>query len=206
MDIESTDFVFWVFLPTQNLIVIGAMALVARARGFPNLAEGIDFRVDPKQIRWVLAGAALSIPLAWLSAGLRTLLGIEEESAQAVVEAVVDTRGTSTMVAVALGVVVLGPIAEEMLHRGLIYRYLQDKGRGRTTTILITAILFSLVHLMDGSLFNPAGAITLAMLFVFGIFLGYIRDRTGDIGAPIFIHSGFNLLTLIVLYFFPAIT
>ena len=110
------------------------------------------------------------------------------------------------MVAVALGVVGLGPIAEEMLHRGLIYRYLQDKGRGRTTTILITAILFSLVHLMDGSLFSPAGAITLAMLFVFGIFLGYIRDRTGDIGAPIFIHSGFNLLTLIVLYFFPAIT
>lgn len=206
IDTTTTDFVFWVFLPAQNLIHIGAMAFIARTRGFPNLSVALDFRVDPKQIRWVLAGAVLSIPLAWLSGGLRILLGIEEESSQAIVERVIDTRGTATMVAVALGVVVMGPVAEEMIHRGLIFRYLRDRGRSRTFTILITALVFSLIHLMDPSLYNPAGAVTLAVLFVFGIFLGYIRDQNGDLGAPIFVHSGFNLLTLIVLYYFPSAT
>jgi len=57
---------------------------------------------------------------------------------------------------------------------------------------------------VDPSLYSAAGAVTLLVLFAFGIFLGTLRARTGILGPSIFAHSGFNLMTLVVLYFFPT--
>ena len=202
---DTTDphFYFWVLIPLQNLGHIGALALLGRARGFPDLAEALAFEVEPRHARWVLAGAAASIPLAWVSVGLRTLLGIEDATPQAIVEAVVETRGTATMAAVVVGVVVLGPVAEEMIHRGLVYRTVIGNDRRPVTAVVITSVVFSAVHLADPSLYNPAGLVTLVVLFAFGLFLGTLRMRTGTLGPPIFAHSGFNLMTLLVLFFFP---
>ena len=198
------DFYFWVLLPFQNLGHIGALALIRKVRGFDNLTEALSFEVEPHHARWVLAGAASSILLAWLAAGLRILLGVEEETSQAIVEAVADTRGTTTMAAVVVGVAVLGPVVEEMIHRGLVYRMLLANNRKPITAVIVTSVLFSAIHLVDPSLYSAAGAVTLLVLFAFGLFLGTLRARTGTLGPAIFAHSGFNLMTLLVLFFFPT--
>ena len=203
-DTTGPDFYFWVLIPLQNLGHIGALALIAKGRGFPDLAEALSFEVEPHHARWVLAGAAISIPLAWLAAGLRSLLGIEEETAQAIVEAVAETRGTTTMAAVVVGVAVLGPVVEEMIHRGLVYRMLVGKDRKPIMAVIVTSALFSAIHLVDPSLYSAAGAVTLLVLFAFGLLLGTLRARTGTLGPSIFAHSGFNLMTLVVLFFFPT--
>jgi membrane protease YdiL (CAAX protease family) len=203
-DTAGPDFYFWVLIPLQNLGHIGALALIARGRGFPDLAEALSFEVEPHHARWVMAGAAISIPLAWLAAGLRNLLGIEDETAQAIVEAVAETRGTTTMAAVVVGVAVLGPVVEEMIHRGLVYRMLVGKDRKPVMAVIVTSVLFSAIHLVDPSLYSAAGAVTLLVLFAFGLLLGILRARTGTLGPSIFAHSGFNLMTLVVLFFFPT--
>ncbi len=203
-DATDADFYFWVLIPCQNLGHIGALTLIGRARGFPGLAEGVAFEVEPSHARWVLVGAAISIPLAWIAAGLRILLGVEDETPQAIVEAVVETRGTTTMAAVVVSVTVLGPVVEEMIHRGLVFRMLSGNNRKPITVVIVTSVIFSAIHLVDPSLYSAAGAVTLLVLFAFGIFLGTLRARTGILGPSIFAHSGFNLMTLVVLYFFPT--
>ncbi len=203
LDTSGAEFTFWILIPSQNIAHIGALALLSRFRRFPNLAEAIAFEVDASQARWVAAGAAISIPLALGAAGLRSLLGIEEEGTQAIVDAVAETGGTPTMAAVVLGVAVLGPVTEEMIHRGLLYGTITSKGASPRFAIPATAAVFSLIHLADPSLYNTAGMVTLLLLFAFGLFLGILRHRTGSLGPPIFAHSGFNLLTLVVIYFLP---
>ena len=202
-DTADPHFYFWVLIPLQNLGHIVALALIGRVRGFPDLAEALSFEVEPRHARWILAGAAMSIALARLAAGLRFLLGVEDATPQAIVEAVAETRGTSTMVAVVVSVAVLGPVVEEMIHRGLIFRMLLGGNRKPITAVIVTSVLFSVIHLVDTSLYNAAGAVTLLVLFAFGLFLGTLRARTGTLGPPIFAHSGFNLTTLVVLFFFP---
>ena len=203
-DTADSHFYFWVLIPLQNLGHIVALALIGRVRGFPGLAEALSFEVEPRHARWVLAGAAMSIALAWLASGLRFLLGVEDAIPQAIVEAVAETRGTSTMAAVVVSVAVLGPVVEEMIHRGLVFRMLLGSNRKPITAVIVTSVLFSAIHLVDPSLYSAAGAITLLVLFGFGLFLGTLRARTGTLGPPIFAHSGFNLTTLVVLYFFPT--
>ena len=203
-DTADPHFYFWVLIPLQNLGHIVALALIGRVRGFPDLAEALSFEVEPRHARWILAGAAMSIALAWLAAGLRFLLGVEDATPQAIVEAVAETRGTSTMAAVVVSVAVLGPVVEEMIHRGLIFRMLVGNNRRPITAVIVTSVLFSAIHLVDTSLYNAAGAVTLLVLFAFGLFLGTLRARAGTLGPPIFAHSGFNLTTVVVLYFFPT--
>ena len=44
---------------------------------------------------------------------------------------------------------------------------------------------------------------SLLMLFAVGVVLAVVRVRTGSLSAPILLHSGFNLIQVLVLLFFP---
>ena len=192
---------FWLVLPFQSLGQIGALVLVGRLRGRRSLADDLGFVVEPRRGGWVLAGAASMIPLGLLAATLQSWLGVEAESPQAIVEAAEEVRGTFTMAAVVIGVVILGPIAEELTYRGLTLQTVLQNNRPPALAVAISAAVFTVAHLADPALYSAAGGVTLAVLFLFGLFLGVLRVRTGDLGASIFAHSGFNLITLLVLFF-----
>ncbi|MDE0171543.1 MAG: CPBP family intramembrane metalloprotease [bacterium] len=198
---EDAHLVFWLIIPFQNLGLIGSLVLVARMRGHRDLGTALGLVVEPRQAWWVAAGAASLVPLSLLAAALRSALGVEDESPQAIVEAALEVSGTVTMVAVAIGVGVLGPVAEELLYRGLTFRIAARRGAPSWIAVVVSAAVFTAAHLADPTLFSPAGAVTLSALFTFGVFLGVLRVRTGGLGAPIFAHSGFNLMTLTLMYF-----
>lgn len=193
---------FWLVVPVQNLGIIGALVWLGRRRGYGNPARELGLRVEPRQGWWVLAGAGALIALGLLTAGLLELLGVEpRQNAQTILEMMVETRGTVTVAAVVIGVVILGPAAEELLYRGLALQTVLQGGRPPALAATVSAAVFSLVHLADPSLFSAAGAVTLTTLFLLGLFLGAVRIRTGGLGAPIFIHSGFNLTSVLAVLF-----
>lgn len=192
---------FWLIIPGQNLGHIGSLVLIGRIRGHGDLGTALGLVVEPRQAWWVAAGAASLIPLGYVAAILRSALGVDEESPQAIVEAATQVSGTITMVAVAVGVVVLGPVAEELLYRGLTFRIAVQRGAPSWIAVTVSASVFTVAHLADPALFSLAGAVTLSALFAFGLFLGVLRVRTDGLGAPIFAHSGFNLMTLVLLFF-----
>ena len=201
-DSATAEVLFWLVIPAQNLGIIGALVWLGRRRGFSRPARELGLEVEPRQGWWVLAGAGALIALSFLAAGLLEMLGLEP-SGQAVLEQMMETRGAAVMAAVVMGVVILGPMAEELLYRGLTLQTVLQEGRPPALAVWASAAVFTLAHLADPSFFSAAGAVTLLQLFLFGLFLGAVRIRTGGLGAPIFVHSGFNLTTVLALFFGP---
>lgn len=198
----SAEALFWLVIPAQNLGMIGALVWLGRRRGCSQPARELGLEVEPRQGWWVLAGVGASIAFAFLAAGLLELLELEPRQ-QAVLEQMYETRGAPVAAAVVIGVVILGPMAEELLYRGLTMQTVLQGGRPPAMAVWVSAAVFTLAHLADPSLFSAAGAVTLAQLFLFGLFLGAVRIRTGGLGAPIFVHSGFNLTTVLALFYGP---
>lgn len=89
--------------------------------------------------------------------------------------------------------VVIAPLIEEMLFRGLFQTMIRSiweirNLNGAWPSILINSVLFALVHTNKGHW--PA-------LFVLSVCLGYAYEKSGSLFRPIFIHSFFNAASVI---------
>lgn len=94
---------------------------------------------------------------------------------------------------VALAVAVLAPIAEEIYFRGYVFRaYAAQKGL--VQAYLFSSLLFAIVHL-NVQAFLP--------IFVVGLFLGYLYQRSGSIVPGIVAHAFNNAVAFAALYFAP---
>ncbi len=87
-----------------------------------------------------------------------------------------------------LSVVILGPVVEEILVRGLLYGALERR-LPTGGTIIVTSLVFALYH-FQMVFFIP--------LFGVGVLLGWARAKTGSIGLPILIHVLNNGLSLLL--------
>ena len=81
-----------------------------------------------------------------------------------------------------LAVVLWAPIIEEILFRGMVYRYL-SAALPAGAALLFQGLLFGGMH---GTM------IWIVYGSVMGCILGYVRKRTGSLHASIFMHIGFN--------------
>jgi tetratricopeptide (TPR) repeat protein/membrane protease YdiL (CAAX protease family) len=96
-------------------------------------------------------------------------------------------------VLVVVSVVVLAPLAEEVLFRGLLFGAL-SKWLSARWTILLTAAIFSLNH-MQPSFFIP--------LLIMGMLCGWARHKTGALWLPMLLHIVNNAGALALLHFVP---
>ena len=74
--------------------------------------------------------------------------------------------------------VVIAPIAEEIVFRGYLYKAFRDRFKP-SYAIILSAALFSAIHLE---------LLAAAPLFVIGIVLAYVYEKTGNLMAPITLH------------------
>ncbi len=88
------------------------------------------------------------------------------------------------------GTVLLAPILEEIIFRGIILKGLLTRYTPKYA-IILSAIVFGLVH---GKPLQIWGA------FVLGIFFGWIYYKTNSIGTTILLHSFANFVVLIKTY------
>ncbi len=93
-----------------------------------------------------------------------------------------------------VSILVVAPILEEFLFRGLLQTYLKNY-LGKKGAIFVAALLFGLFH------FNSAqgvGNISIILsLFSFGCFLGFIYERQGSLLASISLHATFNAINVL---------
>src|SRR5262245_60956677 len=106
--------------------------------------------------------------------------------APAPTKVLIDTAMIMSLAAYWFLLVVAAPIAEEMLFRGLLYRGLEAKV-GAIATIMITSILFGLVHYLG---FGWPRAVATGCL---GLLFGVIRWRTGNTTAAMVAHPALNV-------------
>jgi uncharacterized protein len=90
-----------------------------------------------------------------------------------------------------LAAVVLAPIAEELLFRGLLHRSLRRRLPLVQATTL-SSILFAVVH-VDVALSQPIALVGLTLV---GVILAIAYERTGSLLVPIVIHAVHNAVTI----------
>ncbi len=90
-----------------------------------------------------------------------------------------------------LFVAVFVPVIEELLFRGFVLD-LASEAYGRWTAIIISSILFALVHVDPLSIINA---------FIGGLIYGYVRIRTGSLWPSIFLHSMWNAHLYLLIIF-----
>jgi membrane protease YdiL (CAAX protease family) len=90
-----------------------------------------------------------------------------------------------------LRVVILAPIVEELIFRGVIFSGFQ-RIYPSFLAIFFSALLFALFHL------NPWQLIP---TFLLGLVLGFVRHRTGSLLAAIFTHALHNGMVFLAVYY-----
>ncbi len=84
---------------------------------------------------------------------------------------------------------VLPAVAEELIFRGTFLRYLHETTNTVHFAVLLTALLFSLLH-FSVTQFIP--------IFIMGLVLGYLYIYGGTIWIPIIVHSLFNAVPVVM--------
>jgi len=89
----------------------------------------------------------------------------------------------------AITVVILAPLGEEILFRGFLQKLLEETWQDITRAVLITSLFFAFIHM------NPVWVI---QIYFLGVVLGYLAWRTGSILTSLILHSLNNGTALIL--------
>ena len=88
------------------------------------------------------------------------------------------------------------PLAEELLFRGLIFEALRRSPFGFIGAMVISALCWALLH-------ANYSAYGLGAIALIGLYLAWLRERTGSLLAPIVCHSIYNSLIIALMVMTP---
>jgi membrane protease YdiL (CAAX protease family) len=189
-DIDS-KLVFGVILPAQQLTVVLAVVYVSRLKGQRSLAADFGLLVRLRDAKALVVGATVEIAL---TLALLPILQLDPGAEnQQLLSDLKEHRDAGTIILFFIGAVVLAPVVEELLFRGVLLRALLRRFEP-VTAVLASALIFALVHYVG----DPNTLPFLPALTGLGALLAVVALRSGDLSTAIFIHAGFNLTTTIL--------
>lgn len=189
-------YTFGVLLPIQQIAVLGALLLVSKSKGRGSLRSDFGLEVRAADARALWLGPALQ-GLFWLALLPLVWLGGDTESQQ-LVEELERTKDVLPVALFALGAVVMAPVVEETLYRGLLFRALLRRV-SPGTAVFVSALVFAAVHFLG----DPNAFRSLPALATLGVLLALRALRTNSLSASILIHAGFNLTTTVLVLIAP---
>jgi membrane protease YdiL (CAAX protease family) len=170
-------------LVQDGLLLLAAFLLAASKRVPRPWHFGIRSTRLWSTVGWTALAFAL---LLGFELGYIELLGVDETN--------VEDLGEDSVVAgvaVAVGVIVVAPIAEELFFRAFFYRALRTRLRVWPAA-LIDGVVFGALHFQG---FDTA--IVLPMIALVGVALCLVYERTGSVFAVIAIHAAFNTVAML---------
>lgn len=182
---------FALVLPLQSAGTLFVAYRMARRRG--PVRKVLGLRARWMDLVGVAVGAGIQIAGSAVAVSIVETFFDGEVPGQELVDTVGDPMDGTARLLVVIGLVFLGPIAEEIVFRGMLLPALLR--RGRQLAVIVSSALFALIHLVD-----PSAAFSVPFLFVLALVLANERLRTGGLGRPIAIHAGFNLVTVIAVF------
>lgn len=185
----------------QFLLTAGAVALVGRVR--QRDYRRLGFLVEGRDAMMVGLGMGLQVALAVVFLPVARLVGLETDP-QVLTGEIAAIGGLYRRMAVFLLIGLIGPVLEELMFRGILIDALGARFE-RRGVIFWSAAAFAAFHLTGISSVQPleSAAVLVPQLFLFGVVLAHLRISRGRLGPAIFTHAGFNLLSLLVLVFYP---
>lgn len=97
-----------------------------------------------------------------------------------------------------ISLVILPPLAEELLFRGFVFSSFRAKYRLRYS-VIFTSILFGIAHLQFGS-GAPLLWVAAIDTFILSCYLCLLREKTAGVTAPIILHGLKNFVAFMILF------
>jgi len=182
---QAVGGMFWPVAGGAVLGVFLPLLVILRLRG---LDPARDFSLDRPPGRALLAavllGGATLVPTSLL-AELSLRLSPADPKAVAFLQEQIPTTAAGTAVAI-LAVVLLGPLAEEILFRGLLHR-LASGLWGPLAATAVSSLVFGIIHGEAWLIFGLIGV---------GVALAFVYETTGSVTACWVTHAVHNAISL----------
>jgi membrane protease YdiL (CAAX protease family) len=184
-----------IFIVTANPIMIAIIVLAVLAARAP-LADYLALVMPPR--RDVGIGLACLIGLIAISDALLYFGGYPVVTPFQV-ESYTTAAAQGWLAALWLSTVIVAPVGEEVLFRGFVFRGWARSARSVGPAIVVISLLWAALHVQ----YDWTGIL---QIFVVGLFLGWMRWRSGSTLLTFFLHALFNiegtLETVAQVYFF----
>lgn len=212
----------WVYWALQLLAIPAALTMIAAHFGWP-LSEaelnvlffGINFAVLTVIMHRFLGRSARegfqkpgrTLQSAFFGYGLYWICSIafgvliaylRPEFANANDATILDmVKENYTLISV--GTVILVPMAEELMYRGLIFGSLYN--RSRVAAYIVSTLIFAAIHVVGyiGTHEPVDLALSVLQYLPAGICLGWAYARSGTIWAPILMHMAINQTSILTM-------
>lgn len=107
-----------------------------------------------------------------------------------------DMMRSGTWWMIVVTAVIGAPLAEETLFRGLMYGVLRSSPVGKVGAAMVTSVVWASVHAQ----YSNYG---LAAIFLIGLYLAFVRERSGSLIVPIACHAAYNGAIVLALMLAP---
>ncbi len=147
-----------------------------------------------------LAALLFVIPATLLTLTVGTWISTQlghppDPIAHDLLKTMLEARDQRLVWAFVVSAVVVAPLLEEIIFRGLVQTTLLHMNilPGRWAVVVASAALFAIVH------FGMTW-IALVGLFVLAMGMGYLYERTGSLWSCVIIHAAFNALNVLAIF------
>jgi len=174
-------------------VVMAAPLLILRSQLRPQGSTGTDGGL---QWRWrplgqallqALSGVLTIFPIVALAGWLIERFWGNPGGSNPLLDLVLTRSQPLTLICFALTAVVIAPLFEETLFRGVLLPVLGQR-IGPVAGVVVSALVFAIAHLSLSEL---------APLFLLGVGLGWIRWRSGRLAPSVLMHALWNGITFI---------
>ena len=174
----------WLWLRSRHRGWRAALRLVPPAKIGREVLIGAALGVAVR----IVAGIAAAIVIAILAAATGEEVAVPEQVTS-------DLHGYQLLV-FALFAIVVAPVTEEFLFRGVLFRSVRDR-YGFWPGALTSALLFGVIHYVPGP-WPDALALQITMV-VTGLGLAWVYEWRKTLLAPVVGHAAFNLIAVVVI-------
>ena len=187
---RDEDIATFVGLSFQTGATVLVLLYIARARGRGSLTADFGLRVRLRDAGFLLAGLGVALVSIGLLQPIIELGDIEDTSQD--VKRTFDEATGAGLGLLVIAVLVLAPLGEELIFRGVLLRALQRR-ISSDQAIFVAALAFALVHVA----LDPGAGFGVPALLLLGLVSGWRAIATGSLSQPIWLHAGFNLLAVL---------
>jgi membrane protease YdiL (CAAX protease family) len=189
------DMLLLLGLAGQYIGNLGVFWIIARRKE----VSDVGFSIEARDLGYIFVGLFLQVVFAILLIPVSNLFFPDGQPPQEVADVIAGADSLALQMGLLLAAVVLAPVTEELMFRGVLLRSLEP--RGKRFAMVVSSLVFAAVHAIgfDTELFWQSALVVLPPIFILGLVLAWLTQRSGRLGPAIFLHSGWNLLAAFVL-------
>ena len=155
-----------------------------------------------RDVRWGLLGFLAAVPMILATIQVTVLIGeVFGQAAPSIahdaLKMLIDSNSTTGTILIIFSAALVAPVLEEGLFRGMVQSVMVETlGNARRWAVVIVAsFVFALMH---ANLQTWDHWQALPGLFVLGLVLGWLYERSGSLWPGIVVHMGFNILNIVM--------